>query len=117
MPLETSSVMFLESSGVSGLSASYILLQATQLRLIRSQLVSSWLTSYFAPHGSPLLSHSHLEAFSAALVVLRMAHPFLTPSMTNKLCFALHLACGQPRISPLYLVSVLSQAFSRQSSM
>ncbi len=29
--------------------------------------------SYFAPHGSPVLSHSHLEAFSATLVVLWLA--------------------------------------------
>ncbi len=42
MLLDTSSVMFLESLGVSGLSTSYTLIQATQLRLIRPQLVSSW---------------------------------------------------------------------------
>lgn len=38
---------------VSGLSASYILLQTTQLRLIRPQHVYRWLASYW-PHGYPL---------------------------------------------------------------
>lgn len=40
MPMDTSSIMFLESSGVSGLLTSYTLLQATQPGLIRLQLVS-----------------------------------------------------------------------------
>ena len=44
--LDTSSVMFLESLDVSGLSTSYALLQVTQLGLIRPQLVSRWLASY-----------------------------------------------------------------------
>ena len=80
--LDTSSVMFLESLDVLGLSTSYALLQVTQPGLIRPQLVSRWLASY---HDSPLLSHSHLEALSAALVVLRMALLFLSPSMPKLL--------------------------------
>ena len=44
--LDTSSVMFLGSLDVSGLSTSYALLQVTQPGLIRPQLVSRWLASY-----------------------------------------------------------------------
>ena len=44
--LDTSSVMFLESLDVSGLSTSYALLQVTQPGMIRPQLVSRWLASY-----------------------------------------------------------------------
>ena len=81
--LDTSwTVMFLESLDVSGLSTSYALLQVTQPGLIRPQLVSRWLASY---HDSPLLSHSHLEALSAASVVLWMALLFLSPSMPKLL--------------------------------
>ncbi len=46
MPLDTSSVMFLESLGVSGLSASYMLLQVTRPALTRPQPVSRWQTIY-----------------------------------------------------------------------
>lgn len=53
MLLDTPSVMFLESSGMSGLSTSYILLQTTPLRLTKPQLVYRWLASYW-PHGCPL---------------------------------------------------------------
>ena len=41
---------------MSALSATFTLLQSTQLRLIRPQLGSSLLAIYFAPHGSPRLS-------------------------------------------------------------
>lgn len=40
----------------SCLWTSYTFLQATQLRLIRPQLVSKWLASYF-PHDCPFMSH------------------------------------------------------------
>lgn len=40
----------------------------TQPKQIRPQLVSRWQASYFAPRGSPLLSHSHLETLSDASV-------------------------------------------------
>lgn len=46
MQLDSSSVMFLESLGVSGLSTSYTLIQMTQPGLIRTKLVSRWCTSY-----------------------------------------------------------------------
>jgi len=120
MPLDTSSVMFLESSGVSSLSTSYTLLQVTQPGLMRPQLVSS---------------HSHHEALSAALVVLRMALLFLSPSMHKLLKalakeraanhlhptsagrhLALHLAFWQLLTSPVYLESFLSKASSKRSS-
>jgi len=78
--VHTSTDAFLESSGVSSLSMSYTILQVTQPGLMRPQLVSRWLATY-AFHASPLLSHNHHEALTAALVVLRMALLFLSPSM------------------------------------
>lgn len=62
-PLDTASVMSLESSVFLGLSTSYTLLQVTQTDVTPAcepdgELL--WL------HGSFLLSHSHLEARSAA---------------------------------------------------
>jgi len=134
MLLDTSSVTFLESPGVSGLSTSYTLLQVTSPGLIRPHLVSRWLATY-AFHGSPLLSHSHLEALSAASVVLRMPLLFLSPSMPKLLKalaieraanplhptstgrhLALHLAFWQLLTSPAYLESILSKASSKRSS-
>lgn len=46
MPLETCSVMFPKSLGVSGLSTSYTLLQVTKPGYVRPRLVFRWLTSY-----------------------------------------------------------------------
>lgn len=71
--------MLLESLGVSGLS--HTLIQVTQLWPIGPRLVS------LLPRlqGSPLVSHSHLQALSAASAILRMALLFLSPSMPKYL--------------------------------
>lgn len=70
-------MVFLESLDVWGLSKLSSLLQVTQPRLIRPQLVSRWLACY-CPHGSPLLSSRHLAALSATSVILWMALCFST---------------------------------------
>lgn len=69
--------------------------------VFRSQLVSRWLNlispiSLISLHGSPLLSHSHLEAFSVALVLL-----YLSPSM----CGILKVLVRERAARPLHLTS------------
>ena len=63
--LDTSSVMFLGSLDVSGLSTSYALLQVTQPGLIRPQLVSRWLASY----------HDSMAPLFWATAILRLSLP------------------------------------------
>jgi len=86
MLLDTSSVMFLEFLGVSGLSASSTLLQVTQPGLIRPQLVSRWL-------ATPLLSHSHLEALSAPSVVPADGSPQSSPGSPSGLLAVADQSC------------------------
>lgn len=85
MLLVTSSLMFLDSWSVSGLSTSCALLQATQLGVSEPQLVNRWLPSYYALRESPLFSQSHFEALSATSVALRMAALVLAPAMPKLL--------------------------------
>lgn len=77
---DTSSVMFLQLPSVLDLSTSFMVIQVSQLGLIRPQLVSRWLTCY-----CPLLCHSYPEAVPARSVVLQMALFFLSPLMPDYL--------------------------------
>ena len=137
LKLDTSSVMFLESLGrFRGLSTSYAPPPGDPSQgWSDPSLCPRWLASYHDSMAPPLLSHSHLEALSAALVVLRMALLFLSPSMPKLLKalakeraanplqptstgkhLALQPACWQSLTSPAYLESFLSKASSKQSS-
>lgn len=69
--------------------------------VFRSQLVSRWLNlispiSVISLRGSPFLSHSHLEAFSVALVLL-----YLSPSMSG----ILKVLVRERAARPLHLTS------------
>lgn len=107
MLLDTPSMMFLESSGDSGLSTSYTLLQATQLRLSRLQVVSRWLASS-CPKGwllaSPLLRC--LTCWG-----LRTEKPWHRNSIGKHL--ALQPAHYQSLTRPLYLAGFLLEASSK----
>lgn len=70
------------------------LTQATQLRLIRPQLVPWQLN-----HGSALFIQSHLEAFSAASVLLQMALLLLSPVMPSAV-YALQRDCPAKPLHP-----------------
>lgn len=76
MHWDTSSVMFLSSLRVSGLSTSYTLTQATQPELTELACVP-----VAQAHSSLLLSQSHLEAFSAASMLDLMALLLAVPVM------------------------------------
>lgn len=65
-------------SDVLGISTSYTLLQITQLKLIRSQLVPRWQVSYFAPwFSTEVLSDTSMVSWITLLL--------LCPSMPNVL--------------------------------